>query len=274
MKSLKLATPSRTMSSMSSRPAVAQIGDDHVQAVIDAGFALGLFPPGVERVAHARAFGLDGEIDDGGGAAEGRRARAGFEIVGGRGAAEGHVEVGVDVDAAGHHQHAGGVDDGRRTRRNAGAMSLMRSPSIRTSAAIGVPRGDQGAVADERVVLIKGGLPRVTLLPALNGRPVSTCSIVMQFSTGQTSQQRLQPTHSASSTLRNAGGGVWPLPAYAAASSLAMGVTVMARLAIRARPAWRGRRCGCTGARHPSRRVAESQPMHFSSIDARDDLVS
>jgi hypothetical protein len=49
MNSLKLATPSRTMSSMSSRPASAQVGDDHVQAVVDAGLALGLLPPGVER---------------------------------------------------------------------------------------------------------------------------------------------------------------------------------------------------------------------------------
>ena len=61
---------------------VAQIGDDHVQAVVDAGLAFGLLPPGVERVAHLRAARLDGEIDDGGGAAERRGARAGFEIVG------------------------------------------------------------------------------------------------------------------------------------------------------------------------------------------------
>ena len=48
------------------------------------------------------AAGLDGEIDDGGGAAEGRGARAGLEIVGGGGAAERHVEMRVHVDAAGH----------------------------------------------------------------------------------------------------------------------------------------------------------------------------
>ena len=60
----------------------AQIGDDHVQAVIDARLAFGLLPPGVEGVAHAGAAGLDGEIDDAGGAAERRGASAGFEIVG------------------------------------------------------------------------------------------------------------------------------------------------------------------------------------------------
>ena len=103
MNSLKLATPSRTMSSMSSRPAVAEVGDDHVEAVVDDGAPFGLLPPGVQRVAHARAARLDGEIDDGGGAAESRGARAGFEIVGRSGAAERHVEMGVRVDAAGDH---------------------------------------------------------------------------------------------------------------------------------------------------------------------------
>ena len=48
-----------------------------------------------------------------GGAAERRRAGAGFEIVGDGGAAERHVEMGVAVDAAGQDVHAGGVDDVR-----------------------------------------------------------------------------------------------------------------------------------------------------------------
>ena len=56
--------------------------------------------------------GLEGEVDDGGGAADGCGAGAGEVIVGGRGAAEGHVEVGVDVDAAGHQEEAGGVYEG------------------------------------------------------------------------------------------------------------------------------------------------------------------
>ena len=109
MKSLKLATPSRTMSSMSSRPASGKIGDDHVQPVIDAGLRFRLLPPGVQSVAHLGAAGLDGEIDDGGGAADGRRARSGFEIVARCRAAERHVEMRVRVDAAGQQQHAGGV---------------------------------------------------------------------------------------------------------------------------------------------------------------------
>src|ERR1019366_2743426 len=90
----------------------AEIGDDHMQAVVDAGLACGLLPPDIEGVAHAGAARLDGEIDDGGGAAEGGGAGAGEEIVGAGGAAEGHVEVGVAIDAAREDVHAGGVDDG------------------------------------------------------------------------------------------------------------------------------------------------------------------
>jgi hypothetical protein len=80
----------------------AQIGDDHVQAVIDTCLTFGLFPPGVEGVAHAGAAGLNGEIDDAGGAAKGPRRGYRFRnrpalVV----PAERHVEVGVAIDAAG-----------------------------------------------------------------------------------------------------------------------------------------------------------------------------
>ena len=91
---------------------VGQVGDDHVQAVVDAGLAFGLLPPGVERGAHLGAAGLDGEIDNRRGPADGCGPRAGLEVVGGVGAAEGHVEMRVRVDAAGQKQQAGGVDDG------------------------------------------------------------------------------------------------------------------------------------------------------------------
>ena len=76
-------------------------------------------------VAHLGAARLDGEIDDGCGAADGRGARAGLEVVGGIGAAEGHVEMSVRVDAAGQQQQAGGIDDYVRCRGgNAGADFL------------------------------------------------------------------------------------------------------------------------------------------------------
>jgi hypothetical protein len=109
------------------------------------GAAFGLLPPGVERVAHARAARLDGEIDDGGGAAERRRARAGFEIVARRGAAERHVEVRVGVDAAGDHVHAGGVDhlrsgaDSGMPARPRDALALNQDVGPRSLAVTTVP---------------------------------------------------------------------------------------------------------------------------------------
>ena len=127
----------------------AEIGDDHVQAVVDARLAFGLFPPGVEGVAHARAARLDGEIDDGGGAAEGRGAGAGFEIVGAGGAAEGHVEVRVAIDAAGEDVHAGRVDDlGGGVRGDAGADFLDEFAFDQHVGVDGVGGGDDCAVAD------------------------------------------------------------------------------------------------------------------------------
>ncbi len=61
--------------------------------------------------AEGLAFVLDGEVDERGSAAEGGGDGAGLEIVGAGGAAEGHVEVGVDIDAAGNHEAAGSVDN-------------------------------------------------------------------------------------------------------------------------------------------------------------------
>ncbi len=130
--------------------ALAQVGHDHVQSVVDAGFAFGLLPPGIERVAHARAARLDGEIDNAGGAAEGRRAGAGFEIVGAGGAAERHVEVGVAVDAAGQHVHARGVDyTCDAVGGNAGADLYDGLAFDQDVGRLRVSRGDYLAVANQ-----------------------------------------------------------------------------------------------------------------------------
>ena len=59
-----------------------KISDDHMQAVIDGRFLIGLFPPDIQGIAHLGAFGLNGEIDKSGGATKGGRFGAGFEIVG------------------------------------------------------------------------------------------------------------------------------------------------------------------------------------------------
>ena len=70
---------------------------------------------------HGVAHGLQGEIDDGGGAAYGGGHGAGAVVVGRDGSAEGHIEMGVHVDAAGHDQQALGIDDGVAGGINAGA---------------------------------------------------------------------------------------------------------------------------------------------------------
>ena len=92
------------------RDLVAQLAHDHVERVVDDGLALGPLHPAVERGIEALAEVLDREVDERRGAAVGGGDRAGLEVVGGRRAAERHVEVRVDVDAAGHDELARGVD--------------------------------------------------------------------------------------------------------------------------------------------------------------------
>ena len=89
---------------------IVQLGDDHVEAVVDHGLAFGLLRPRFHRVVQRLAAVLDREVDDRRRAAEGGSHRAGLEVVGGGGAAKRHVHVGVDVDAARQHVLAGGVD--------------------------------------------------------------------------------------------------------------------------------------------------------------------
>ena len=81
--------------------------------VVGHGLAVGLFHPGVERVAQRLALVLNGEIDQRGRAAEGRGARAGLKIVGAGGAAKRHVQVRVHVDAAGNDDAARRVEQFR-----------------------------------------------------------------------------------------------------------------------------------------------------------------
>ena len=137
-----------------------------------------------------------------GGAAERRRAGAGFEIVARGGAAERHVQMGVDVDAAGQQQHARRVDHScpRRSAGNVRRDLVDRLAFDQDVGGEGLVGGDDRAVANEQC---SSAAPAATphAVPAFcSGRPVSTRSMVMQSSTGQTSQHRLQPTHSCSST--------------------------------------------------------------------------
>ena len=146
--------------------------------------------------------------------------------------------------------------------------SLMRSSSIRTSAAL-------VSVAVTTVPLRISVRWHASRSQDCTGRPVSTCSMVMQFSTGQTSQQRLQPTHSASSTWGMRSGGVGVPPAARSASSLAIGVTVRrARLAASSDS---GRavaiQVDALVRAVPAGDVAEVAADALIAIDAGDDLV-
>jgi hypothetical protein len=90
---------------------LVDVAHDHVEPVVDGALALGLGEPAVEALAQRLADALHGEVDDGGGAAPRGRPGAGLERVGGGGAAEGQLHVGVDVDPAGDDVAPGGVDD-------------------------------------------------------------------------------------------------------------------------------------------------------------------
>ena len=89
---------------------VVDAADDHVEAVVDGAVAVGLAVPGGQAVLDPLAGALHREVDDRGGAAVGRRSRAGLERVRGERAAEGQLHVRVDVDTAGDDVLAGGVE--------------------------------------------------------------------------------------------------------------------------------------------------------------------
>ena len=89
---------------------IGQVGDGDMEAVVDNRFVLGVALPGRHGVAQGAAFALHRKIDVGGGTAKGRRAMAGEEIVGAAHAPPGHVEMGVDINAAGQYIKPRGVD--------------------------------------------------------------------------------------------------------------------------------------------------------------------
>ena len=89
---------------------VLQLGDDHVERIVGDRFSGGLFHPRVERMAHRAAAILDREVDQARRPAERGGDRAGLEVVGRRGAAERHVEMRMNVDAARQDVLSRGVD--------------------------------------------------------------------------------------------------------------------------------------------------------------------
>ena len=154
MNSLKEVTPSRTSASISSRSAGVDLAHDHVEAVVDRRPcprpSPSTFPSAWRSVCAAL---LDREVDDRRRAAERRGDRAGLEVVGRRRAAERHVEVRVDVDAAGDHVLARRVDRAVGLDRSRGPRRSARSSRLDEDvAAVEVGRGDDRAALDQRVL--------------------------------------------------------------------------------------------------------------------------
>ncbi len=89
---------------------VRQLAHDHVKSVVDDGLSFRPLHPSLEGGVEPLPEVLDGEVDEGGCTAVSGGDGAGLEVVGGSRAPEGHVQVGVDIDASGHDQLAGGVD--------------------------------------------------------------------------------------------------------------------------------------------------------------------
>ena len=127
----------------------AKVGYGHMQPVVDARLAVALGQPGFQSLAHGVAPGLQGEVDDGGGSAYGCGDGAGAVIVGRYGAAEGHIQMGVHVDAAGHHQQAGGIDHGVAGGGNVGADLLDRLAVAEDVGLALAVRVDDGAILDQ-----------------------------------------------------------------------------------------------------------------------------
>ena len=88
---------------------VAQVGDRDVETVVYYRLAASLLRPGVEGSGERATLFLEGEVDDHGRPARGRRFRAGRPVVGRHGPPERHVHVRVGIYKARHHELAARV---------------------------------------------------------------------------------------------------------------------------------------------------------------------
>lgn len=133
---------------------LVHVGEDHVERVVDGAVAVRLGVPGVESFAQGAPHGLDGEVDDRGGAAPGRGAGAGLEGVRRVGAAERHLHVRVRVDTARDDVLPGGVDGpvGGPACCGFGAVRGERRDAAALDEHVGVDlvgRGDDEAAVDD-----------------------------------------------------------------------------------------------------------------------------
>ena len=129
--------------------ALVKLRANQVKAVVDGAFALRFGVPGVETLLQSLAVRLNREINDSRRATPGGGARAGREIVAGKGAAKRQFHVRVRVDGAGNDVFARRVDDFVGFNVQIGADERDRGavdPNVGEGIVGG---GDDAAVADE-----------------------------------------------------------------------------------------------------------------------------
>ena len=131
---------------------LAKFGNNAMERIVGHGLALGLFHPGVKRMAQGLALVLNGKINQCGRAAKCGRARARLEIVGAGGAAKRHIEMRVHVDPPGDDDAARGVEKfggifNGEFAGNRGDQAVNDAYIAR----IRIRRGDNRAVADDGI---------------------------------------------------------------------------------------------------------------------------
>jgi hypothetical protein len=151
---------------------LGRIGDDQMDRVVDHRLALGAGPVGLDHLAQRLALVLGGEGDQRGGAAAGRRDRAGAESIRGLdplGAGLGDVAVGVD--AAGQHQLAARVDGLVAARQR---LAERHHPAVLHAevAAASARGGDHAAAPDDEIEF--GHIRYLVPLPGPLGVPSGT----------------------------------------------------------------------------------------------------
>ena len=119
--------------------------DGHVEAVIAARTAVGLFVPEIEAVAQRLTLVGAGKVDDHGRAAADGAARAGFKIVGRGGVADVEIKMRVGVDKAREEQLAADVHDGGPVRGQMFADLDDAFPVDQKIGDTGTGCGDDGA---------------------------------------------------------------------------------------------------------------------------------
>ena len=148
-------------------PGCGEVGDDHVEGVVDGGPAGCLGVPGVEGIEGGRAFRLDREVHDARRPAVCGGAGAGLEVVRGHGAAERHLDMGVGIDPARDDESSRRIDDGIGVDHQVAADQgdgLVTDEEVGT---VVVDRGDDSSILDQHAHCLDSAPNRQVTPPAL-----------------------------------------------------------------------------------------------------------